>query len=110
MRAYIGNNALPRILVRINLFSASLGVDAGEDILQSKIDREQICTGVRRQCIVDCRLAGRNDGFGGFAIDRQFDDMPFEGEIIIPLIIRQMLVVPLGFAGLRIERNGGIQI
>ena len=88
---------------RVNLFGAGLRIDAGDDVLHAEIEREGVLALLRVEIVVDGLLAAGADE--QTAARRQPDQHASERPVVVPLIVREMLVMPLQLAGVRVNRQ-----
>ena len=94
----------------INGLVTSNRVDGGNHVLQAHVHREQVFTACRIQRIQDAELAYIHYRLSSPAPIGNRNDLPLESPIQVPLVIRQVLVIPHQFTRLRIKGNGGIRV
>src|SRR5215470_19519643 len=88
--------------LRIDSLFPGGGID-GNYVLQAQVFRVDPLSGFRVENVVGRLLAGSHDHWANDAVYRHSHDLAFKHPVEIPLIVRQMLVIPDQLAGIGVD-------
>ena len=94
--------------LRIDRLRAGLRIDGRDDVLRAGVDREQIGAGGGIEGLEYPHLADIHHDLAGLAADSDCRQRPLECPVEVPLVVGQVLIIPLQLSGIGVQRDGGV--
>ena len=73
---------------------AALRIDRGHQVLEAEIDRKRLLAAGLIERVIELHLPRSDGQFPGCPIYREWDQLPLENPVEVPLVVRDVLEIP----------------